>query len=221
MWTKKNALSNKKLNIQKLLDYGFTQENDTFTFSKPLGDLTLTAIISNSHDLSIKVIDNEINDEYILAYVEDSTGEFVGLVKYECERLFDDVAEKCFDENVFKFRQTKELLQYVKQKYDVTEEYMWKDTPNNAIIRVKNSKKWFCAILTLEYRKLGIDKDGLCEIIDLKQTTENIEKMVDNKNFFHGFHMNKKHWYTIVLDGRLPTEKIFECVDNSYNLIKK
>jgi predicted DNA-binding protein (MmcQ/YjbR family) len=34
-----------------------------------------------------------------------------------------------------------------------------------------------------------------------------------------GYHMNKKHWNTIVCDGLLPRKVIFELIDDSYNLI--
>jgi predicted DNA-binding protein (MmcQ/YjbR family) len=36
-----------------------------------------------------------------------------------------------------------------------------------------------------------------------------------------GYHMNKKHWNTISLDGRLNTSLIKELVDHSYELIKE
>ena len=36
-----------------------------------------------------------------------------------------------------------------------------------------------------------------------------------------GYHMNKKHWNTIIIDGSIPNKKIFEWIDNSYNLVAK
>lgn len=35
-----------------------------------------------------------------------------------------------------------------------------------------------------------------------------------------GYHMNKKHWNTIILDGVLSSQQIKEMVDDSYNLVK-
>jgi predicted DNA-binding protein (MmcQ/YjbR family) len=35
-----------------------------------------------------------------------------------------------------------------------------------------------------------------------------------------GYHMNKKHWNTVVLDGRVPKKIIFEMIDGSYNLVQ-
>lgn len=34
-----------------------------------------------------------------------------------------------------------------------------------------------------------------------------------------GFHMNKKHWNTIMLNGELKDSNIFEWIDNSYSLV--
>lgn len=34
-----------------------------------------------------------------------------------------------------------------------------------------------------------------------------------------GYHMNKKHWNTIIIDGTVPAKKILEWIDDSYNLV--
>lgn len=34
-----------------------------------------------------------------------------------------------------------------------------------------------------------------------------------------GFHMNKKHWNTIIVDGSVPSKTVFEWIDHSYQLI--
>jgi predicted DNA-binding protein (MmcQ/YjbR family) len=34
-----------------------------------------------------------------------------------------------------------------------------------------------------------------------------------------GYHMNKTHWNTIVMDGRIPSKLICEWIDHSYNLV--
>jgi predicted DNA-binding protein (MmcQ/YjbR family) len=35
-----------------------------------------------------------------------------------------------------------------------------------------------------------------------------------------GYHMNKKHWNTVLIDGTIPDKEIFSWIDHSYNLIK-
>jgi predicted DNA-binding protein (MmcQ/YjbR family) len=34
-----------------------------------------------------------------------------------------------------------------------------------------------------------------------------------------GYHMNKRHWNTVILDGSIPRGEIERMVDNSYALV--
>jgi predicted DNA-binding protein (MmcQ/YjbR family) len=34
-----------------------------------------------------------------------------------------------------------------------------------------------------------------------------------------GYHLNKKHWNTIIMEGSVPEKLIYELIDHSYDLI--
>jgi predicted DNA-binding protein (MmcQ/YjbR family) len=36
-----------------------------------------------------------------------------------------------------------------------------------------------------------------------------------------GYHMNKQHWNTIIVDGSMSRQMLKEQIDNSYDLVKK
>ncbi|HEY6952678.1 MAG TPA: MmcQ/YjbR family DNA-binding protein [Bacteroidota bacterium] len=36
-----------------------------------------------------------------------------------------------------------------------------------------------------------------------------------------GYHMNKKYWNTVVLDGKIPAKEIFAMIDHSYDEVVK
>lgn len=36
-----------------------------------------------------------------------------------------------------------------------------------------------------------------------------------------GYHLNKKHWNTIVLDGSVPDDEVEELIEHSYGLVAK
>lgn len=36
-----------------------------------------------------------------------------------------------------------------------------------------------------------------------------------------GYHMNKKHWNTVIIDGSIPQREILEMIDHSYDLVVK
>jgi predicted DNA-binding protein (MmcQ/YjbR family) len=41
------------------------------------------------------------------------------------------------------------------------------------------------------------------------------------ENVLPGYHMNKKHWNTIIVDGRLSKKLLLQFVDDSYKLVGK
>jgi predicted DNA-binding protein (MmcQ/YjbR family) len=34
-----------------------------------------------------------------------------------------------------------------------------------------------------------------------------------------GYHMNKKHWNTVYIDGSIPDKEVFSWIDHSYDLV--
>jgi predicted DNA-binding protein (MmcQ/YjbR family) len=36
-----------------------------------------------------------------------------------------------------------------------------------------------------------------------------------------GYHMNKKHWNTVLLNGSIPDKEVFTWIDHSYNQVLK
>ncbi len=36
-----------------------------------------------------------------------------------------------------------------------------------------------------------------------------------------GWHMNKKHWNTVIIDGSISNKKLQEMIDHSYQLVAK
>ena len=34
-----------------------------------------------------------------------------------------------------------------------------------------------------------------------------------------GYHMNKRHWNSLIMDGNLPDNLVFELIDHSYHLV--
>jgi len=46
-----------------------------------------------------------------------------------------------------------------------------------------------------------------------------IELREEYDSVLPGYHMNKKHWNTIIIDGTVPTRNLFEWIDDSYSLV--
>jgi len=100
-----------------------------------------------------------------------------------------------------------ELREYCLGKKGVTEEFPFDE--DTLVFKVMG--KMF--LLT------GLDKEFT---INLKCDPE---KALVLREKYHavqpGFHMNKKHWNTVRIDGSLSDELIFRWIDESYDLVKK
>lgn len=214
---------NRKANPEKLLAYGFDRDHSGYCYTTEIADghFRLVVSITDNGEVRTQVIDKETGDEYILHRAAKATGAFVGMVKADYEAVLAEIAEKCFDPDVFKSEQAKQIIAYVREEYGDELEFLWKKFPDNAIWRRKDTNKWYAAILTVSARKLGQDSDEVIEIIDLRMKPEEIVQIVDNQKYFPGYHMNKKHWITICLDDTVPTDEICGRIDISYQLAVK
>ena len=207
----------------KLISYGFLPSEKGFTYTCPLEKIKMELTVTVKKDGTVKtrLIDKGTEEEYVLHLVKNASGSFIGSVKEEYEKILTHIAKNCFTEEIFKFPQSKRVIAYCRNKYGDELEHLWADAPDNAILRRKDTQKWYAAILTVSRKKLYGDSDEKVEIIDLHAKTEDIENLVDFKKYFPGFHMNKKHWITVILEDTLSDEELFERIDQSYELGKK
>lgn len=214
-----NELKNKTINYDKLLKYGFTKEDEIYLYKTKIYDeqFEMSVIVENNK-MTSKLFDLTNEDEYILVDIKDTAGEFVGKVREEYEKELQNIITKCTTKNIFNSEQAKEVIKYVKEKYNDDLEYLWNKFPENAVWRNKINNKWYGALLVISEKKLKIESDEIVNIIDLRYQKDKIKDIIDNKKIFEGYHMNKDNWITIRLDGSIKTEKIFELIDNSYNI---
>ena len=105
-------------------------------------------------------------------------------------------------------------------KLTIQKKLLWEKSPKNAVVRRKSSNKWYAVILTIPKRKIGLESDEVIEVINLHNIPKEIEKLIDYKRYFPAYHMNKKHWCTICLDGTIELKEIYKKIDISYELAK-
>ena len=214
-----NYFKDRKINYDRLVEYGFILKEDNYYYEKIINDGVFKIVIEiNKQKKIAKVIDLLNDQEYNLVDVKGATGNFVGKIKEIYEALINDIVDKCSDVDVFKSKQTIAIINYVKAKYDNDLEFLWQKSPKNAIWRNQNNRKWYGAVLVISKDKLKIESNEMVEILDLRYQKNDIKNIIDNYKIFPGYHMNKDNWITIILDGRVELEEIYQLIDNSYQL---
>jgi O-6-methylguanine DNA methyltransferase len=112
-----------------------------------------------------------------------------------------------------------ELTNYIKEKYDVIPERPWMRYPENMTFKEKGSEKWFALIMPVAKRKLGLTGDEEIFVVNVKSDPDFIGMISQTDGYMPGYHMNKRHWLTVFLDGTVPLQQVFDRVDESYQRI--
>lgn len=219
---KTENFKNKRYNTKKLAEYGFKSSKKGYLYETELldGQFVLNVNIDNDGNLSTETIEKDTGDLYTL-HLTYSEGSFVGQIRDEYNSVLKDIAENCYEMEIFKYEYSYKVIDYIKAKYNDDVEYLWEKFPDNAIARRKDNKKWYLAILTVGKDKLGFDSKENVEVIDLRAKPEEIQSMIKDSSIYPGYHMNKKHWISIILDGSVNLEEIYKRIDESYVLAKK
>lgn len=212
----------KRFVADKLLAYGFEPDGGSLRYSAVLPDSGFVLTVSVSgNSVGTLVLDPATGEPYTLHLTDGALGSFVGSVRSDYEDALTEIAESCCESDVFQSEQSKELISFARETYGDELEFLWQDTPDCAVWRRKDTGKWYGLITVLPRRKLGLDEPGTVEIADLHGEPEEIARIADGRRYFPAWHMNKKHWYTVPLDGSVSTEELFSRVEKSYELAKK
>ncbi|SFU33369.1 Predicted DNA-binding protein, MmcQ/YjbR family [Clostridium sp. DSM 8431] len=117
----------------------------------------------------------------------------------------------------------KEILDYVKSKYGTVSEHLWKSHPSYEVLRhapkSKSDKgKWYGIVMDVKPKVIGLEGEENIDILDIKCDPNFIQFLRGADGYFPAYHMNKKHWITVLLDGTIPLEDIKKLIDESFNM---
>ena len=218
----KDFIKDKKIDLKRLEKFGFKLKENSYYYNISLlkNQFKMCVKINLDNSIFTEIIDVETSEPYVLHLLEMKRSGYSEKVYKEYSEVLEKIQKECFEDERFKANYTKEIIDYINNKYGDKLEFLWEKSPKNAIVRRKSTKKWYAAILTISKRKIGLNSYELVEIINLHNSQEEIEKLIDNKKYFPAYHMNKKHWCTICLDGTVELKEIYKLIDISYELAK-
>ncbi len=215
----KTTLKNLKIDEARIEKIGFTPQGDKLVFSKKIiDDEFLLTVEIRDNVISSNVVEIATDERYALFDVEERTGAFIGRMRSEYDSVVNAVKNECCSKSVFKTDCADAVIRYIRRTYGDELEYLWEKFPHNAVVRNKINEKWYAAFLVVDKRKIGIDEDGQTEIVNVLVQSERLNGLVDGKKYFYGYHMNKKHWISVILDGSVAVDELYPLVDNSYQL---
>lgn len=111
----------------------------------------------------------------------------------------------------------KTVFAYIKKNYKISPEYPWAKYDSNAVFRHSDNKKWFALVMEVGKDRLGLSGDGSVDVINLKIDDLMFRDMLlKEKGILPAYHMNKKHWITVLLDGTVKADRVYELIEASF-----
>ena len=100
----------------------------------------------------------------------------------------------------------------------IIQDYPWEETPEYTVFRHGDNHKWFALAASAKYQTLGADKPGNVDFINLKCDPDLAEEAITHPGILPAYHMNKRHWITILLDGSCDENELKNLIALSYQL---
>ena len=196
---------------ETLAEFGFRRKGKAgWEYAAPVGGTSLECrvTVSAQGGVSEKVVDLATGDEYTLYHVANATGKFVGQVREEVASLLTRIAGACFERDVFTLKQSRELLETIRERWGEKLEFLWEDSPECAILRRTDTGKWYAVMMRVPRRKFGLPEDAVSEFILLRVPCGEEDAIRADRRFLPAYHMNKRTWFSIQLDGGVELSEI-------------
>jgi len=209
------------INFEKLKAYGFIKKENTYQYSKIIMDeFKVDITIDKTGKVIGKIYDLSFGEEYTNFRIESQTGEFVNQIKEEYKKILNDIINHCCEKKYFITDQANRITKRINDRYHDEPEFAWESSPGFGIFRNTDTKKWYALIMNIDKSKLDKNCSGEIEAINLKIDSNKIPSLLNKKGIYPAYHMNKKHWITIILDNTLQDEEIIEYIKESHSFTR-
>ena len=210
-----------KIKKDSLEATGFTTtDGNTFSMNQPVSNGTFNADITLSlseQTLTVHLFDSATGERYALFDMPNAHGAFIAALREEVQQIIDDIKSKCFESKDLK----DDYIAWIKNQFGAEPDYPWPDdAPYSFVFRCPN-EKWFALVMRIKYRQLGLTGDEAVWVVNMKAEQDTIPTLIDQKSIFPAWHMNKKHWITVLLTAATDFEKLCELTQKSYELVEK
>ena len=111
-------------------------------------------------------------------------------------------------------------MQHIADVYGAEPEFPFPRDGVSCVFRHGNNRKWFALMMRLPYHTLGMNREGVADILNVKCDPFLIGSLRGRPGFLPAYHMNKDKWLTVLMDGSADREEIVGLIALSYDLTK-
>ena len=113
-----------------------------------------------------------------------------------------------------------ELFAHIEREYNVKPDYPWLESPEGAVFRHGDNRKWFALSMPVPRRYAYPGETGEVDAVNVKCDPILIGMLRGEPGILPAYHMNKAHWVTILLDGTADDERLKFLLRQSFEMTK-
>ena len=199
------------------ISIGQGSEPHAYTLRREICNSDFYALITlnpNEETLTAQVYDSATEEKYALFDNTRSHGSFVASMREEVQNIIEEIRAACFCSADLK----EKYIAFLKERFGAQPDFPWADTPDFCVFRAEN-QKWFALIMKIKYKQLGLTGDEEVWVVNMKADADKIASLIDKKSIFPAWHMNKKHWITILLTAATDFDRLCALTERSFELV--
>lgn len=105
---------------------------------------------------------------------------------------------------------------------DAVPDKPFEDDFDTTVFRHGEGGKWFGLVMNVEKSRVGLAGEGKVDVLNLKCDPEEgfiVREMYEG--IIPAYHMNKRHWISVILNGSVPLDFTQRLIEKSYGLTDK
>lgn len=114
-----------------------------------------------------------------------------------------------------------ELERLLALRFGVEGERLFARYPSFSVYRHRENRKWFAVLMDIPKGRLGLKGEESISVVNLKCYEDMAADLWQEPGIFPAYHMNKRHWITVLLDGSVSAEKVESLLSISFALTGK
>ena len=116
-------------------------------------------------------------------------------------------------------RDRTEVLGFVRSEFGSEPEYLWARYPGYAVLRQRDSAKWYAVLMDVPREKLALPGEGRTDILVFKCDARMVGSLLRGGRYLPAYHMNRLNWITVPLGAGIPSEETAELLRLAYELV--
>ncbi len=202
--------------------HGFSQEGGAFILHTrlPKAGFDLAISITPSGGVEGHAFDPDTGDEYLPLHAREPQGAFASQVQDEYRGILQGIAASCFRPRRFMSDQANRLEGLIREAFGDVPDNPFSDLDAGAF-RTPGGK-WYALVMAVPRSRIMKESAGegaMVEIANLKADPGEIPSLVSRDGIIPAYHMNKRYWISVLLDGTLDDRSLMELVSRSRDLV--